>query len=145
MASQGARERWTAWEAGSDADIAPCKRIAEESLVCGTGTCIILCNDPCGPPGGSDRKGPACSAGDLGSISGSGRSSGEGNSNPLQPVFLAGESPGQRSLAVCSPWSHRVRQDWATNPELNGVTCMGTECVCVMDSLGCTAESNTAL
>ena len=60
-----------------------------------------------GPPGGSDRKGPACSAGALGLISGSGRSSGEGNSNPLQPVFLAGESPGQRSLAVCSPWSHK--------------------------------------
>ena len=27
------------------------------------------------------------------------------------PVFLPGESHGQRSLAGYSPWSHRVRQD----------------------------------
>ena len=37
-----------------------------------------------GFPGGSDGKESACSAGDLGSISGSGRSPGEGNGNPLQ-------------------------------------------------------------
>jgi len=35
-------------------------------------------------PGGSDYKESACNAGDLGSISGLGRSSGEGNGNPLQ-------------------------------------------------------------
>ena len=35
-------------------------------------------------PGGSDGKAFAYSAGDLGSIPGSGRSSGEGNGNPLQ-------------------------------------------------------------
>jgi len=35
-------------------------------------------------PGGSDNKASAYSAGDLGSIPGSGRSSGEGNGNPLQ-------------------------------------------------------------
>ena len=34
--------------------------------------------------GGSDRKASAYSVGDTGSISGSGRSSGEGNGNPLQ-------------------------------------------------------------
>ena len=34
--------------------------------------------------GGSDGKASACSAGDLGSIPGLGRSSGAGNSNPLQ-------------------------------------------------------------
>ena len=33
---------------------------------------------------GSDGKEYACKAGDLGSIPGSGRSPGEGNSNPLQ-------------------------------------------------------------
>ena len=33
---------------------------------------------------GSDRKEPACNAGDLGLIPGSGRSPGEGNGNPLQ-------------------------------------------------------------
>ena len=35
-------------------------------------------------PGGSEGKELACSAGDLGSISGSGRSPGEGNGNLLQ-------------------------------------------------------------
>ena len=34
--------------------------------------------------GGSDSKASVYSAGDLGSIPGSGRSSGEGNGNPLQ-------------------------------------------------------------
>ena len=37
-----------------------------------------------GFPGGSDGKESACNAGDLGSISGLGRSPGEGNGNPLQ-------------------------------------------------------------
>ena len=35
-------------------------------------------------PGGSDGKASACNAGGTGSISGLGRSPGEGNSNPLQ-------------------------------------------------------------
>ena len=34
-------------------------------------------------PGGSDGKAPVYNEGDLGSIPGSGRSPGEGNSNPL--------------------------------------------------------------
>ena len=29
------------------------------------------------------------------------------------PVFLPGESHGQRSLVDYSPWGHRVRHDWA--------------------------------
>ena len=37
-----------------------------------------------GVPGGSDGKESACSAGDLGSIPGMGRTPGEGNSYPLQ-------------------------------------------------------------
>ena len=37
-----------------------------------------------GFPGGSDSKESACNAEDLGSIPGSGRPSGEGNSNSLQ-------------------------------------------------------------
>ena len=36
-----------------------------------------------GAPGGSDGKESACSAGDLRSVLGSGRSPGEGNGNPL--------------------------------------------------------------
>ena len=45
-------------------------------------------------------------AGDLGSIPGSGRSSGEENGNPLQYSCL-GKSHGQRSLATYSPWGHK--------------------------------------
>ena len=39
-------------------------------------------------PGGSDGKVSACNAGDPGLISGSGRSPGEGNGNPLQQSCL---------------------------------------------------------
>ena len=41
---------------------------------------------------------------DVGSIPGSGRSL-EGVRKPT-PVFLPGESHGQRSLVGCSPWGH---------------------------------------
>ena len=47
-----------------------------------------------GFPGGSNRKEPACNAGDLGSIPGLGRSPGEGNGNPLQDSCL--ENPLDR-------------------------------------------------
>ena len=39
-------------------------------------------------PGGSNGKESACSAGDVGSIPGLGRSPGEGNDDPLQFSFL---------------------------------------------------------
>ena len=55
-----------------------------------------------GFPGGSDGKESACNAGNLSSISGSGRSPGERNGNPL--VSLPGESHGRRSLIGYSPW-----------------------------------------
>ena len=42
----------------------------------------------------SDKKESACNAGDLGSISGSGISSGEGNGNPVQYYCL--ENPTDR-------------------------------------------------
>ena len=59
-----------------------------------------------GFPGGSDGKESACNVGDLGSISGLGRSPGEGNGNPLHYSCL--ESPrGQRSLTGYSPWGHK--------------------------------------
>ena len=41
-----------------------------------------------GFPGGSDGKVSVCNVGDPGSIPGSGRSSGEGNGNPLQYSLL---------------------------------------------------------
>ena len=59
-------------------------------------------------PGGSGVKGSACNAGDLGSISGSGRSPGEGNGNPLQYSCL--ENPMDRG----SWWAavHGVTRSW---------------------------------
>ena len=57
--------------------------------------------------GGSDGKESACNAGNLGSIPRLGRSPGEGNGNPT-PVFLPGESYGQKSLVGYSPWIHKV-------------------------------------
>ena len=54
-------------------------------------------------PGGSDGKASAYSAGDLGSIPGSGISSREGNGNPLQYSGL--ENPmDKRSVVGYSPW-----------------------------------------
>ena len=55
-------------------------------------------------PGGSDRKESADNVRNVGSIFGLGRSSGEGNGNPLQYSCL--ENPhGQRNLAGYSLWS----------------------------------------
>ena len=45
-------------------------------------------------PGGSDGKASVYNAGDLGSIPGSGRSSGEGNGNPLQYSCLENPMDG---------------------------------------------------
>ena len=57
-------------------------------------------------PGGSAVKNLPANAGDVGSIPGLGRSPGGGNGNPT-PVFLPGESHGQRSLVGYSPWGHK--------------------------------------
>ena len=46
---------------------------------------------------------PPANTGDMSSIPGSGRSSGEGNGYSLH-LFLPGESHGQRKLADYSPW-----------------------------------------
>ena len=45
-------------------------------------------------PGGSDGKASAYNAGDLGSITGLGRSPGEGNGNPLQYSCLENPMDG---------------------------------------------------
>ena len=55
-----------------------------------------------GFPGGSNGKKPASNVEELGSITGSGRSPGEGNGNPLQ--YSCWEFQGQRSLTGYSPW-----------------------------------------
>ena len=55
---------------------------------------------------GSDGKESACNAGDPGSIPGLGRFPWRRKWQPT-PVFLPGESHGQRSLAGCSPGDHK--------------------------------------
>ena len=61
-------------------------------------------------PGGSDGKASAYKVGDPGSIPGLGRSSGEGNGNPLQYSCL--ENPMDRERGrLQSMGSQRVRHD----------------------------------
>ena len=67
-----------------------------------------------GFPGGSDGKESACSAGDLGSIRGSGRSPGEGNGYPLQYSYLE-NSMDRGAWQATVHGVARVRNDLATN------------------------------
>ena len=53
-----------------------------------------------GFPGGSDGKESACNTGDLGSIPGSVRSSGEGNGNPFQYSCLENSMDRGAWLAI---------------------------------------------
>ena len=64
-----------------------------------------------GFPGGSEGKQSACNAGDLSSITWVGTIPWRRKWQPT-PVFLPGESGGQRSLAGYSPWGHRVGHNW---------------------------------
>ena len=64
--------------------------------------------------GGSDGKEPACNAGDLGSIPGSGRSPGEGNPGSLQYSCLE-NSMDWAAWRATSLGLQRVRHDWVTN------------------------------
>ena len=97
--------------------------------------------DLVGFPGGSEVKASACNVGDLGSITGSGRSPEDINGNPLQysclgnpmedypwrrkwkptPVFLPGKSHGRRTLVAYSPWGCRVGHDWETSLSLSWI------------------------
>ena len=61
-----------------------------------------------GLPGGSDGKESTCSAGDLGSVPGSGRSPGEGNGNPLQYSCLENSMNRGASRATV----HGVAKSW---------------------------------
>ena len=66
-------------------------------------------------PGGSTGKESACkSAGDLGSIPGSGRSSGEGNVYPLQCSRLE-NSMDRGAWWAAVHGSKRLRYDWVRN------------------------------
>ena len=64
-----------------------------------------------GFPGGLVIKNLPASAGDAGSIPGSGRSPGEGNDNPLQYSCLG--NPMDRG--VCRATVHGVAESWLSN------------------------------
>ena len=68
--------------------------------------------------GDSDSKESACSAGDLGSMPGSGRCLGEGNGYPLQcscwRIPWAGETGRLQSMGL-----QRIWHDWATDAVCN--------------------------
>ena len=68
-------------------------------------------------PGGSNGKESACNAGDPGSITGSGRSPGDGDGSPLQNFYL--ENPMDRGAwwAIVYGLSQRVGQNWATKQQ----------------------------
>ena len=96
-----------------------------------------------GFPCGSAGKESPCNVGDLGLIPGLGRSPGEEKGYPLQYSALKnsldcidhgvtksqtwlndfhftspqGDSDGQRSLACCSSWGHRIRHDLMTKQD----------------------------
>ena len=63
-------------------------------------TCLLPPVLHMGFPGGSDGEESACSAGDLGSILGLGRSPGEGNGNPLQYSCLNNPLDREAWLAI---------------------------------------------
>ena len=66
-----------------------------------------------GFPGSSAVKNPSASAGDMGSIPGSGRSPGEGNGNPLS--ILAWKIPWtEESGGLQSMGSQNIRQNLET-------------------------------
>ena len=76
-----------------------------------------------GFPGGSEVKASACNAGDLGSIPGLGRSSGEGNGNLLQYSCLENpmdggawglQSTGSQSLTRLSDFTHSLNHQRLT-------------------------------
>ena len=76
-----------------------------------------------GFPGSSAGKEFACSAGDLGSIPGSGRSPGKGNGNPLQYSCL--ENPMDRGAwRGTAHGVATVRHDLVTKPPPRTITCL---------------------
>ena len=98
--------------------------------------CLAVALGCLGFLGGSDSKESADNAGDLGSIPGSGRSSGEGNGSPSSILAwrVSGRSPGERNGSLLqysclensmdrgawlqSKGLQRVGNDWVTNSAL---------------------------
>ena len=75
-----------------------------------------ICPKPCGFPGGTSSKESTCQSKRLRRL----RFIPWVGKTPwrkkwqLTPLFLPGETHGQRSLVGCSPVSQRVKHDWAS-------------------------------
>ena len=94
------------------------KQTINKDLLCSTGDSA---QNPVSFPGGSDGKEFACNARDPRSIPGLGRSS-WGRAGQPTPVFLPGESHGQRSLAGYPPWGRKesdTTESLCCTPETN--------------------------
>ena len=85
-------------------------------------------------PGSSDGKESAFNVGDLGLISGLGRSPGEGNSYTLQYCCLE-NSKDRGALEAYNPWGCRFRYDWATFPSLHFIMPTPLEIYCAPESI----------
>ena len=59
------------------------------------------------------------------------------------PVFLPGESHGQRSLVGYSPWVSRVRHDLATKPPPPGVCSGAQSCLSLCDPMDSSPPSSS--
>ena len=73
-------------------------------------------------PGGSNGKASACNVGDQGSIPGMGRSSGEGNGNPLQYPCL--ENPRDRRAWYATV--HGVSKSWTRLSDFTSLVFLAT-------------------
>ena len=78
---------------------------------------LMISNEQLAFSGHSVGKKPTCNAGNLGSISGSGRSPGEGNGNPLQ-YFCLGNPMDRGAWQAAVHGVTRVRQDLVTKLRL---------------------------
>ena len=95
--------------------------IEPRSHVSCTGRWVLYCWRHLDLPGGSDGKASACSAGDPGLIPGLGRSSREGNGNPLQYSRL--ENPMDRGA-----WQATVHGVAKSRTRLNDFTFTFFQC-----------------
>ena len=91
------------------------KQMPRFSCVSKTSKCTVRINVQLGLPSGSVGKESACSAGDLGSILGSGKSPGERNGNPLQYSCLGNPMVRGAWLATVHGVT-KVSRDLATKP-----------------------------
>ena len=94
----------------SHACVSTCRILSRSVLLTECHGSKTSLKNPRGFPGGLDGKESACSVGDLGSISGSGRSPGEGHGNP--PQYSCPENPMHRGgwqgtiCGITTSWTH---------------------------------------